>query len=34
MALGTMISAALFLFMVDLARVELIFRIIALLFWQ
>lgn len=32
MALGTMISAALFFFLVDLARIELVFRIIALLF--
>jgi hypothetical protein len=32
MALGTMISASLFLFLVDLARIELLFRIIALLF--
>jgi hypothetical protein len=32
MALGTMISAALFLFLVDLARIELVFRVIALIF--
>jgi hypothetical protein len=32
MALGTMVSAALFLFMVDLARIELAYRVIALLF--
>lgn len=32
MALGTMVSAALFLFIVDLARIELAYRVIALLF--
>jgi hypothetical protein len=32
MALGTMISAALYLFIVDLARIELVYRILALLF--
>jgi hypothetical protein len=32
MALGTMVSAALFLFIVDLARIELVFRILAMLF--
>ena len=32
MALGTMIAAALFLFIVDLSRIELVFRVIALLF--
>ena len=31
MALGTMVAAALFLFMVDLARIELAYRVIALL---
>jgi hypothetical protein len=31
MALGTMVAAALFLFLVDLARIELAFRVIALL---
>jgi hypothetical protein len=32
MALGTMICAALYLFMVDLARIEIIYRVLALLF--
>ena len=32
MALGTMISAALYLFIVDLARIEIIYRVSALLF--
>jgi uncharacterized membrane protein YccC len=32
MALGTMISAALYLFIVDLARIEIIYRVLALLF--
>jgi hypothetical protein len=32
MALGTMISAALYLFIVDLARIEIVFRVLALLF--
>ena len=32
MALGTMIAAALFLFIVDLSRIELVFRVVALLF--
>ncbi len=32
MALGTMIAAAFYLFIVDLARIELVFRVIALLF--
>jgi hypothetical protein len=32
MALGTMISAALYLFIVDLARIDLIYRVLALLF--
>ncbi len=32
MALGTMIAAAFYLFLVDLARIELVFRVIALLF--
>lgn len=32
MALGTMIAATLFLFIVDLSRIELVYRIIALLF--
>lgn len=32
MALGTMIAAAIFLFIVDLARIELIYRVIAMLF--
>ncbi len=32
MALGTMICAAFYLFIVDLARIELVFRILALLF--
>jgi hypothetical protein len=32
MALGTMISAAVYLFVVDLARVEVIYRVLALLF--
>ena len=32
MALGTMICAALYLFLVDLARIELIYRVLALLF--
>lgn len=32
MALGTMIAAALFLFIVDLARIDLIYRVIALTF--
>lgn len=32
MALGNMIAAALFLFMYDLARIELVYRVIALLF--
>jgi len=32
MALGTMISAAIYLFIVDLARIEIIFRVLALLF--
>jgi hypothetical protein len=32
MALGTMICAALYLFIVDLARIEIIYRILALLF--
>jgi hypothetical protein len=31
-ALGTMVAAALYLFLVDLARIELVFRVIALLF--
>jgi hypothetical protein len=31
MALGTMIAASLFLFLVDLARIELVYRVIALL---
>ena len=32
MALGTMVCAALYLFLVDLARIEIIYRILALLF--
>jgi hypothetical protein len=32
MALGTMIAAAFYLFLVDLARIELIYRVLALLF--
>jgi hypothetical protein len=32
MALGTMVAAAVYLFIVDLARIELVFRVIALLF--
>jgi hypothetical protein len=32
MALGTMISAAIYLFLVDLARIEIIYRVLALLF--
>jgi hypothetical protein len=32
MAIGTMICAALYLFIVDLARIELIYRVLALLF--
>lgn len=32
MALGTMISAALYLFIIDLARIEIIYRVLALLF--
>jgi hypothetical protein len=32
MALGTMISAAIYLFVVDLARIEVIYRVLALLF--
>ena len=32
MALGTMICAALYLFIVDLAKIELIYRVLALLF--
>jgi hypothetical protein len=32
MALGTLISAALYLFLFDLARIEIIFRVLALLF--
>ena len=32
MALGMMVAAALYLFIVDLARIELVFRVIALLF--
>jgi len=32
MALGTMISAAVYLFVVDLARIEMIYRVLALLF--
>ena len=32
MALGTMICAAFYLFIVDLARIEIIYRILALLF--
>ena len=32
MALGTMICSALYLFMVDLARIEIIYRVLALLF--
>ncbi|MBM3436662.1 MAG: DUF2339 domain-containing protein [Bacteroidetes bacterium] len=32
LALGTMIAAALYLFIVDLARIELVYRVIALLF--
>jgi hypothetical protein len=32
MALGTMICAACYLFIVDLARIELIYRVLALLF--
>ena len=32
MALGTMICAAIYLFIVDLARIELVFRVLALLF--
>ena len=32
LALGTMIAAAIYLFIVDLARIELVYRIIALLF--
>ncbi len=32
MALGTMIGAALYLFLVDLAKIELIYRVLALLF--
>jgi hypothetical protein len=31
MAIGTMISAALFLFIVDLARIGVIYRVLALL---
>jgi hypothetical protein len=31
MALGTMISAAFYLFIVDLAKIELIYRVLALL---
>jgi hypothetical protein len=32
MALGTMISAAVYLFVVDLARIEMIYRVLALIF--
>jgi hypothetical protein len=32
MALGTMISAAIYLFIIDLARIEIIYRVLALLF--
>jgi uncharacterized membrane protein len=32
MALGTMICSAVYLFIVDLARIELIYRVLALLF--
>jgi hypothetical protein len=32
MALATMISAAIYLFIVDLARIEIIYRVLALLF--
>jgi uncharacterized membrane protein len=32
MALGTMICSAIYLFIVDLARIELIYRVLALLF--
>jgi hypothetical protein len=32
LALGTMVAAALYLFIVDLARIELVFRVVALLF--
>ena len=32
MALGTMISTAFYLFIVDLARIEIIYRVLALLF--
>jgi hypothetical protein len=32
MALGTMICAAFYLFLVDLARIEIIYRVLALLF--
>ena len=32
MALGTIICAAIYLFMVDLARIEIIYRVLALLF--
>jgi hypothetical protein len=32
MALGTMIGAAIYLFLVDLARIEIIYRVLALLF--
>jgi hypothetical protein len=32
MALGTMICAAFYLFIIDLAKIELIYRVLALLF--
>jgi hypothetical protein len=32
MALGTLVSAALYFFIVDLAHIEIIFRVVALLF--
>jgi len=32
LALGTMVAAALYLFIIDLARIELVFRVVALLF--
>jgi len=32
MALGTMICAAFYLFIVDLARIEIVYRVLALLF--
>jgi hypothetical protein len=32
MALGTMICSAFYLFLVDLARIEIIYRVLALLF--